>query len=346
MLLNIERWLLALSLIGLLACGQGERAASQLIELTGRTMGTTWDVKLVASIDEPARRTLQNGIQTELDNINQLMSTYSKDSELSRFNQSDSTDWYAVSPDTAIVVDMAQRISRLSGGAFDITVGPLVNLWGFGPEARRDDLPDQGSIDARRAHIGYQKLAVRLEPPALKKSDPQLYVDLSGIAKGYAVDRVAEFLEAEGYLDYMVEVGGELRLSGKKPGGQDWRIAVEQPVAGARAVHRVVTPGTAAMATSGDYRNFIEVEGRRYSHTIDPNTGWPVDHHLTSVSVIHESCMEADALATALTVLGPEQGMMLVEQQGLAVYMIETLPGQEFRTSMSRAFSPMLDHIQ
>jgi thiamine biosynthesis lipoprotein len=292
------------------------------IEIQGGTMGTTYSIKLAEIPRGLTTEELKAGIDAHLDKVNDLMSTYRPDSELSRFNASRSIDWFPVDPELVNLVSLAQSISAMSNGAFDITVGPLVNLWGFGPDQHPFRVPDEGLITETRQRVGYEKLAFRLEPPALRKAHPDIYVDLSGIAKGYGVDQVAGFLEELGALSYLVEIGGELKAKGTKAGGQPWRIAIERPQPDARAVYRVVALENAALATSGDYRNYYAQDGRLYSHTIDPSTGRPVEHHLASVTVISEDCATADAMATALLVLGEERGFDLAQSEGIAAFFV------------------------
>ncbi|WP_246156286.1 FAD:protein FMN transferase [Thiohalocapsa marina] len=300
-----------------------------MLALQGSTMGTTYSVQVTGPLPPPAGaehdpEALQRRIDALLEQINAMMSTYRPDSELSRFNAAATTDWFAVSPELAQVVATAQSISRASDGAFDVTVGPLVNLWGFGPELDTDLPPSQARIDATLARTGYQLLEVRQAPPALRKAHADVYVDLSAIAKGYGVDRVAALLTELGYDNALVEIGGELRGQGVRGPARPWRIAVERPQAdGPRRVFRVVQLRNLGMATSGDYRNFFELDGVNYSHTIDPATGRPVHHQLASVTVLAEQCMLADAWATALLVLGPERGLERAESLGLAALLIE-----------------------
>lgn len=317
------RALLVLCALAALLAGCGRpQPEHEVLALSGATMGTRYSVQMTAPPAELQRPALAEAIQARLDAIDALMSTYRADSELSRFNASASTDWVAVSPELVRVLGAAQRVSRASGGAFDVTVGPLVDLWGFGPAPRPEQLPDATAIAAARARVGWQRLALRPDPPALRKSHPELHVDLSAIAKGYAVDRVAAVLEEAGLSDYLVEIGGELRARGVNGRGAAWRIAIERPEPGRRAVFRVVALRDLGMATSGDYRNFFELGGQRYSHTVDPATGRPVEHQLVSVTVLAEAAMLADAWATALLVLGPERGARLADSEGLAAALI------------------------
>ncbi|RNE88689.1 FAD:protein FMN transferase [Marichromatium sp. AB31] len=317
------RWrLLPILLLGALLALAGCAQDDAPVELQGRTMGTHYSVKLYGLPDALSAEQLQARIDARLEQVNDLMSTYRPDSELSRFNASDSGDWFPVSLELAALVALAERISIFSIGAFDVTVGPAVNLWGFGPGQPPEQLPSDAQLAEVRERIGFPRLEYRLDPPALRKEKPGVYVDLSGIAKGHGVDQVAAVLEAAGVTDYLAEVGGELRASGTKPDGTPWRIAIERPEPGVREVHRIVTLHDAAMATSGDYRNFYERDGKLYSHTINPITARPVTHTLASVSVIAADCAQADALATALLVLGPEAGLALAEAHDIAAFFV------------------------
>lgn len=291
-------------------------------------MGTSYSIKIVdlpAAIDS---KILDRNIAQLLAEINGLMSTYQEDSELSCFNRSRSTHWIAVSSELVKVLAEAQKISRLSGGAFDVTVGPLVNLWGFGPSQHTDKIPSLRQVEAEKEKVNFKLLKVRNLPPALKKQRGDIYVDLSAIAKGYGVDRVAELLESQGIYNYLVDIGGEERIKGYGPEGIPWRIAIEQPVTGERKVERILELTAGAVATSGDYRNYFEQNGKRYSHIIVPSTGWPITHKLASVTVLTAMAMHADALATALLVLGPEQGFQLAEREQIAaLFLIKTPEG-------------------
>lgn len=305
--------------LGLTAC---DEAPGELRRFEGATMGTRYSVQIArfpAKIDGDGLAADLNAI---LEGINGAMSTYDPESELSRFNRNPSTDWIPVSADTVAVMEQALAISRLSGGAFDVTVGPVVNLWGFGPGKDRGAVPESSRIAAALADVGYGHLQVRRSPPAVRKHRPELYVDLSAIAKGFAVDRLAEHLDGQGIEHYLVEVGGELRARGRNTTEQPWRVAIEHPAAAERTVHTIIGLENQAAATSGDYRNFFEVDGRRYSHTIDPRTGRPVSHRLGSVTVVAASAMVADGIATALMVLGPDEGHRLATEQELAALFL------------------------
>lgn len=305
--------------------------------LTGRTMGTTYRVHLARLPEKASADQLHRRIDAALETVNDQMSTYRPGSEISLFNASDSTSWFPVSPATARVVAEAQRVSAASNGAFDVTVLPLVNLWSFGPAPRPDQIPSDAEIASRKALVGYEKLDVRLDPPALRKAIPGLKVDLAAIAKGYGVDVVAELIESAGIPGYMVEIGGEVRTKGHKANGSPWRIAIERPLARRRAIARVLDLETTALASSGDYRNFFVVGGIRYSHTINPRTGRPVTHKLAAVSILADSCMTADALATTVMVLGPDAGYnWLVERDRAALLFSKTENG--FKSRATPAF--------
>ncbi|WP_462322922.1 FAD:protein FMN transferase [Halochromatium sp.] len=336
--------LLCLTMIlALVGCGRGSE--QRVLVLRGATMGTTYSVQIVEPPAGLDRDALAMRIETRLAEINALMSTYQPSSELSRFNASSGTDWRPVSSELVQVVAAAQALSEASAGAFDVTVGPLVNLWGFGPTVTADALPSVLEIEQARARVGWQQLAVRHQPPGLRKAQPNLYVDLSAIAKGYAVDQIAELVESVGVDRYLVEIGGELRGRGLNGRGEPWQIAIERPETSKRAMFRVIALQDLGMATSGDYRNFVEIDGQRYSHTIDPATGRPVGHRLASVTVLADACMQADAWATALLVLGPERGFELAERLGLAAFFIEHAQGvaddERFATQATAAFETL-----
>jgi thiamine biosynthesis lipoprotein len=220
----------------------------------------------------------------------------------------------------------ALRVSILTEGAFDVTVGPLVNLWGFGPAPSTMEVPSEDAIRSSLSGVGYQHIHVQQSPPAIRKDRPDLQIDLSAIAKGYAVDQVAEFLESLNIPHFLVEVGGELRAKGHNAAGFPWKVAIEKPVSHEKAIHRVLYLGSHAMATSGDYRNFFETNGKRFSHTINPQTGQPVTHQLASVTVVQPSCMEADAFATAFMVLGPDEGYDLAVQEKIPALFVSRAP--------------------
>jgi thiamine biosynthesis lipoprotein len=322
-----------IALIVLLAAGAGFsllRPAPPVPELhmSGRTMGTTYNVKYRPTQSAPALKAMQMEVDALLAEINHTMSTYDPESELSRFNRLDTTDWVSASASLHAVLKTALEVGAQSEGAFDITVGPLVNLWGFGPEFHPDRVPLEHDIAAARTRSGLDKVTLSDTQPAIRKHRPDVFLDLSGIAKGYGVDRVAELMTAHAIEHYMVEIGGEIRVRGLKEHDTPWRIAIEKPLPGERSVQTVLALSDIAFATSGNYRNFFEIAGRRYSHTIDPSTGWPVDNHLVSVTVLADTSMRADAWATAFQVLGPERGMAIAERINLPVLFVIERDGQ------------------
>ncbi|MFM2482241.1 FAD:protein FMN transferase [Celerinatantimonas sp. YJH-8] len=322
MSIQLKQWLAFLGLAFLLlGCQKHEDLYT--LTLKGGTMGTFYQIKVVAPKDKlPDGQTLQALVDKELEQVNDEMSTYRPQSELSLFNSQQTTQVVPISDHLRTVVTEALRISGLTGGAFDITVGPLVNLWGFGPTGRPDKVPSPEKLSAAEKEIGYHHLHLSTE--GWQKDIPGLYVDLSGIAKGYGVDRVADLLKAQGFHNFLVNVGGELRQQGHNDQNEPWRVAVEKPrYNGSQAVERIVTPGDRAIATSGDYRNYFEENGIRYSHEIDPKTGHPIQNRVVSASVIADNCMTADGFATAFMVMGRKASIDFATAHKMAVMIIE-----------------------
>jgi thiamine biosynthesis lipoprotein len=329
-------------IILLAACDEAGHAH---FKLAGSTMGTEYHITVLERDGIHTNQAeLQAAIDQQLQLINQQMSTYIEDSELSRLSAAPVDQWVEVSNNLFDVLVLSQELSWLSNGAFDITVAPLVNLWGFGPGANinADVIPAAEHISKQLQQVGFRHIELDLANSSVLRRQP-VTLDLSAIAKGYGVDKVAELLSYAGYSDFMVEIGGELRLQGNSPRGTPWRIAIEQPQSGSVGqVHKAVSVSDVGMATSGDYRNYFEQDGKRYSHTIDPATGYPIEHALASVTVIADNSAYADGLATAINVLGPEKGMQLARQQNLAVYMI-VKTAQGFEAIYSDAFKPYLE---
>jgi thiamine biosynthesis lipoprotein len=337
----MTKWLALIGVAFFIASCSEPAPKSKLVMVQGKTMGTYYQVTVVLGEEQQSKpaytlSALQLKIDEKLELVNDQMSTYRPDSELSSFNQTEES--LIVSADTAYVVQSSLTIFELSKGAFDVTVGPLVNLWGFGPDKKPNKIPSKALIASQTKRVGSQYLTVKGN--TLYKSIPDLYVDLSSIAKGYGVDVVSEYLQSIGISDYLVDIGGELRANGVKPGNKKWTLAIEKPAEG-QSVQRVIQIGNNGIATSGDYRNYYEFDNIRYSHTIDPKTGKPIDHKLVSVTVIHPSSMMADGFATAIMVLGPEAGFTFAQKNNLAVFLL-VKQGDDFIEHFTAEFKPYL----
>lgn len=321
--------------------------APQTISLAGKTMGTTYHVKYLDNgKSKQTKEQVHQAIEMRLKDVNAKMSTYIPNSELSLFNKNPNTETpIAISTDLATVIAEAIRLNQITEGALDVTVGPIVNLWGFGPEKRVEKAPTAAQIAERKAWVGIEKLALTQQDQQyfLQKAVPQLYVDLSSIAKGFGVDKLANYLGEIGITDYLVEIGGEIRAKGKNAEGKYWQIAIEKPTLdGSRSVSQIIGLKDFAMATSGDYRNYFEENGQRFSHEIDPQTCAPIQHNLASITVLAEQSMTADGLSTGLYVLGAEKALALAEQYNLPVYLI-VKTAQGFEHKMSSAFEKLLN---
>lgn len=311
--------LLALALLTILGCT--EEAERQPVRLQGQIYGTFWLATLPDDWTTEQVKQLKAGIEGELNKVDQAMSTYKPNSELNRFNAAPLGEWVSLSPDLYEVFDLSQKVSTLSQGAFDVTIGGLVNLWNFGPEAHPEAIPEAALLKARLAAAGYQYLELSPERKAARRLRAS-FVDLSGVAKGYAVDKVAQWLKQQGVGNFLINIGGEIVVVGQRAPEQPWRIGIEVPDAKLQAAQHVIPLVNESVATSGDYRNFYELDGKRMSHTISPKTGWPVDHHLTSVTVFHASNAVADAWATAFMVMGAEASLELANRENLQVLLI------------------------
>lgn len=341
----LSTWLFSSAFALLLAACEKE---SRQVTLEGKTMGTTYHVKyiddgLVDNLPNPEK--IQQQIDAVLKEVNNQMSTYQKDSQISAFNGYNHVNsLFTVSPDFAFVVEEAIRLNKITEGALDITVGPLVNLWGFGPDKRLNKEPTAEQIAERSKSVGIEKLAVEKSDHkyGLIKYEPNLYIDLSSIAKGFGVDKVARHLETLGLHHYLVEIGGELRGKGKNLHGKPWQIAIEKPTfAQGQAVETIVPLDNKGFATSGNYRNYFEDEqGNRLSHIIDPKQLKPIQHNLASITVIADTSMTADGLSTGLFVLGPEKALEVAEREKLAIFMI-IKNGQDYETKMSSEFEKL-----
>ena len=315
------RWPATAAVMAMLAACAGE---TEMLELTGSAMGTGYAVKVVRPDESLPLEPLGSRIAERLEELEEQFSTYRETSEISRFNAHAGEDWFEISPAFRDVLRRGMAVTALSDGAFDMTVGPLVDLWGFGASGTNSAVPSDAEIDVLLEASGFENIELRASPPAVRKHRPDVRLDLSAIAKGFAVDEICALLDRAGLTAYMVEVGGEVRTRGRRADGGDWLIGIENPLSSdaADSVQDVIYLRDTAVATSGDYRNFFEHEGVRYSHTLDPRTGWPISHGLASVSVIGRSATDADALATALMVLGPEQGLALAVRENIAAQLI------------------------
>lgn len=304
--------------LALAACKKGW----SVLKLTGLTMGTGYSIVAVDHSKAVKQDELQKAVDVALAKVNTQMSNWDSASEISRFNAAQVGESLTVSSELAAVMNAAQDVNRASAGAFDVTVGKLIDLWGFGAGKTPSTVPSDVEIADAMSCCG-QRQSVAVEGASLTKLTDGAEVYLSSIGKGYGVDHVADALASFGIKDYMVEIGGDLYAAGRNPEGQPWQIGIETPAAHDRGVSRVIGLSNLGMATSGDYRNFFEDGGKRFSHIIDATTGRPVDHATTSVTVLTENAMLADAWATALLVLGRENGMKLAEEQGLAALFID-----------------------
>lgn len=318
---HYKLWLALIGLAIFVSCSPVQTDSRITPErLHGQTMGTYYVVSIFAGEQDVDYAALQVEIDAELELVNQLMSTYIPDSELMRFNRWHSTQPFLLSEPTAEVIAESIRVGLETGGLLDVTIRPLVELWGFGAEGRITRAPESEQYQAILPYVGIDKLT--LDGLWLSKADPRVSVDLSTIAKGYGVDRVADLLDSKGFAAYLVEVGGEIRARGPKPDGTPWRIAIEKPDADGRAVQRIIEPGDLALATAGDYRNYFEQDGVRYSHILDPRTGRPTQGRVVSSTVLHESCMVADGYSTALLIMDADEALAFANRIGLAAILI------------------------
>ncbi len=320
---SLSRLLLAVSSLALAACVS---APPRETLLDGQTMGSAWTVKIAGDLPLD-REQLQAGVQARFEAVNQALSTYRADSALSRFNDYASEEWVDLDPELAQVLKYALSLAQLSDGAYDVTVGPLVNLWGFGPDPATYRVPDDAAIANARARVGWRKVEVDLARHRARKQ-PGVRIDLSSLGKGRGVDRVAEYLDAHGVTNYLIDLSGKLRARGRNAHGTAWQVAIEQPApddpsGAAGTIPAVVALRDEAIATAGDYRRFFESGGRHYSHIIDPRTGAPVAHATLSATALGPTCMQADALATLLMVMEPAAALRVAAEQGVPALLIQ-----------------------
>jgi len=292
----------------------------------GMTMGTVaYNIKVIVKPDSLSgskfdQQKTHTDIDAILKQLLQDMSNWEPNSELSIFNKSTSLAPVEISEGLRRVLAESIRLGNLSEGKLDVTIGPLINLWGFGPDYRPEKVPSDNELKIAQARTGLKYLT--LNGNELSKAIPDLYIDLSTIAKGYAVDLIAEYFEDKGFNNYLVEIGGEMRVKGFKHTGELWHVAIEKPLSEERVVHQIIIPKDNALATSGDYRKYFESNGQRFSHIIDPQSGRPINHKLVSVTVIHPSSMTADGLSTAMMLMGEEKALAFAEKNELAAYLI------------------------
>lgn len=304
--------------------------------IEGQIFGSYWVVSISDDVNEASLIRLDEGIKETLDRVDWQMSTWKPESELMQLNQHPVGEWLEISAELMKVLSVSQDISAKSEGSFDITLGNLVNLWSFGPEQRPHTIPAQEELDSRLALAGYPGLELNSEENKARRSR-DFFIDLSGVAKGYAVDEVGRYLQSQGLNNFLVNIGGELLAIGKRDVDQPWRIGIELPHSGVQVAHHIISVEGMSVATSGDYRNYFEEDGQRFSHTIDPKTGWPIDHRVASVTVLSPSNADADAWATAMMVMGTE-GLALAEAQELKVLMLEK-DDDGWITHLSSAFT-------
>jgi thiamine biosynthesis lipoprotein len=336
-----RRTLIAMLVATLLVAGcQPKRE----LALTGKTMGTTYHIKVVAGLFASAEK-LQRQIDERLVTINRSMSTFDPTSEISRFNAIQTTDeTFSPSTDFLNVLKVAAEIYRLTDGAWDGTLDPLITLWGFGRKGTVSKIPDETEIDQALEHVGFDRIELDASGK-LRKTDPAVTLDLASIAKGYGVDAVARLLGERGVENFLVEIGGEVYARGHRKDGKAWRVGINRPDRGAALndVYKAVELKDQAMATSGDYRIFFQVNDRFYSHILDPRTGWPETSGVVSATVVAANCTVADGLATALMVMGPEKGVALVDRlPSVECLIVVRQPDGTFSDHPSRGF--LIDH--
>lgn len=336
-------WLLC-GLALLAGCSERDRLLESPVRFEGAIFGTFYQVTIADPLTQGQAQALEEDILEELEAVDASMSTYIDDSEISVFNQLPVGEWQPLSDELMEVLAISQAVSEKSDGAFDVTVGGLVNLWSFGAESRPREVPEEADLAERLEVVGYD--AVELDLSTLQaRRTREVFVDLSGVAKGHASDRVAALLDHEGIEHYLVNLGGDLIASGYRDGravsagdAEPWRIGIEAPLEDRQEAHHVLPIHDISVATSGDYRNYFEEAGQRFSHTLDPRSGRPITHRLASVTVAHPSNAWADAWATALIVLGEEEGMALAHEQGLSVLMIVREAEGGWTSRVSTAF--------
>ncbi len=331
--------LLLLGFATLLAgCSERDRPLDSPVRFEGAIFGSFYQATIADPLTQGEARELEEGIEAVLDDVDQVMSIYIEDSELMAFNQAPVGEWQPLSDELMEVLAISRAVADKSEGAFDVTIGGLVNLWSFGAEARPREIPEDELLDERLETVGVDALELDAEGLQARRTR-DVFIDLGGVAKGHATDRVAAYLDQEGLEHYLVNLGGDLIGRGfRDADAEPWRIGVEAPLEDRQEAQYVLPIRDLSLATSGDYRNYFEEAGQRFSHTLDPRSGRPIEHRLASVSVLHPSNAWADAWATALMVLGDEAGMALAREQGLKVLMIVREEGGDWTSRVSPAF--------
>ena len=327
---------LLLAVVTLSGCGE------PVLEFTGPTMGSNYSVKYLSGAKGPNVAQAQTATEAILAEVDQQLSTYRADSLISQFNALPVNSCEPMPESLLALVRFGEQLSRQSAGAFDLTVEPLLNLWGFGPQSRGEQVPTPAQIAAVREHVGYQHL--RIDGQQLCK-DAGVEVDFNSIAAGYAVDRIAARLLELGVNSYLIEVTGELKAQGLKPDGKPWRIAIEAPLQHQQVAEKILPLDGYGVSTSGDYHNYFERDGLRYSHSLDPQTGAPIRHTLAQVTVVDRSVQRADGLSTLLMVLGPERGLAFAEREGIAALFVSRAP-QGFVSHASSTFTHLFGSLE
>ncbi|GEN28505.1 FAD:protein FMN transferase [Halovibrio variabilis] len=335
-----SRWISGLVVIALVlvGCSENDRPLEAPVRFEGNIFGTFYQVTIMDPLTQGESLELEEGFKAELESVDQAMSTYRDDSELIAFNEAPLNEWQPLSNELIDVLAISQSVAEASHGAFDITVGDLVNLWSFGPGARPETVPSDDALSEQLAQVGTDALEVDTQNMQARRTR-DVFVDLSGIAKGHATDRVADYLDQQGMAHYLVNLGGDLTAQGLRNEDEQtpWRIGIEVPEDGRQRAQHVLPLESISVATSGDYRHYFDVDGERFSHTLDPRTGRPVTHQLASVSVFHPSNAWADAWATALLVVGEQDAMQMAIENNLNVLML-VREGGEWRSVGSPEF--------
>jgi len=331
----MRRIIAIIALLNLAACSQPDKVQT----LSGFAQATTWHV----TVWQPggvATEQLEAAIQAEFARLDQALSNYRSDSVIERFNSQPSAESVAVGDEIVTLVQTARRVSEASHGCYDLTIKPLFDLWGFSGDTLTP--PTADALTQTRQHLGYNRLTTPA-PGRLRKADPRIRVDLSSIAQGHSVARIAAVVEAAGISDYLVEIGGELQTRGHKPDGSPWRIGVERPLPGGRSVQKALTIGRdepVAVMTSGTYRHYFDAQGQRYGHVLDARTGQPISHDTVSVTVIHDDPTVADAWSTALLCLGDKEGLDVANQNRIAALFIAQ-QGDQLREMATASWQSM-----